>query len=227
MRSSQPTRFEILVQSGIEWIRLHTDRALTVLGVTALAGVLLFFVIQQRQRQKQDAWTDLGAIQGSLMNEQWEAARKGLDDWKTKYPGSSAESYARFLEADLLYRSTDYARAAAIYGELSAQARPALLRPLALSAQMSAEEMAGKWTEAKASAQRFLAAYPDHYLAAQVTLSQGRLAEKGGDLAAAAAIYERFVILYPQTPWTDSVKNHLQKIAPPKVPSTPTAVPAP
>jgi outer membrane protein assembly factor BamD (BamD/ComL family) len=118
------------------------------------------------------------------------------------------------MKADLLYRTSDYVQAAALYGDLAQTGRPDLLKPLALSAEVSAEEMAGHVPQAQALAQSFLDKYPDHYLTGPMYLSQARLAEMAGNTAAAAAIYDRFVVLYPQSPWAALARSRTQ--IPPK-----------
>jgi outer membrane protein assembly factor BamD (BamD/ComL family) len=86
------------------------------------------------------------------------------------------------------------------------------MRPLALSAQASAEEMAGRLPQAQAAVQRFLKDYADHFLAAQNYLAQARLAEMTNDRAAATAAYDRFVGLYPQHPSVPMARARLQAL---------------
>lgn len=208
--NSEPSTFERHVENALTWVRDHQERFWTVVGVVALSALLGFFVFQQRQHRQEDAWAQLGSVQGALMQNQFDTARKALEDWQKAYAGSSAGDYARFLQADLLYKTGDYAAAAQVYEALARTGRPAIVQPLALSGEISALEMAGKIPEARATAQRFVDAYPDHFFAASAYLSLARLAERAGDTAAAAAVYERFVILYPQSPWTTSIRARLQ-----------------
>ena len=122
-----------------------------------------FFAAQQHERQQAEAWSQLGAVQSSLIQNQFDAAKKSLADWQSRYGASSASSYANFLKGDLLAKTADHVGAAQVYAQLAATARPEILQPLALSAEISEEEMAGKIPEARATAQRFIDKYPDHF----------------------------------------------------------------
>ena len=221
MNAKTPSAFEKYIELGFLWIRTHQERFWTVVGVTILTILFGFFAIQQHQRKEDDAWTQLGAPQGSMMQNQFAEAKKSLDDWQNRFGSSNAATYAKFLRADLLSKTTDHAAAAQLYDELARTGQPAtLVQPLALSAQITEEEMAGKPAQARASAQRFLERYPDHFFAASAFLAQARLAEQSGDKAEAARLYERFVILYSQSPWTGFVREHLKTLAP-----APTSLP--
>ena len=101
------------------------------------------------------------------------------------------------------------------------------MRPLALSAQIASEEMAGHYAQAQALAKTFLDLYPDHFLAAPTYMTQARLEELSGNRAAAVAIYERFVLLFPQSPWTALARSRMQTLgagSSPQLPA-PTALP--
>ncbi len=99
------------------------------------------------------------------MQGKFEDTRKGLEGWQTRFRGTDAETYAQFLKADLAYRTSDYVQASQIYSEIVATGRPEVLKPLALSAEASSEEMAGHVPQAQALTQTFLDKYPDHFLA--------------------------------------------------------------
>ena len=55
-------------------------------------------------------------------------------------------------------------------------------------------------------------------------MTQARLAEMAGNKAAAAAIYDRFVLLFPQSPWTALARARTQALSkslPAKSPALP------
>jgi outer membrane protein assembly factor BamD (BamD/ComL family) len=87
------------------------------------------------------------------------------------------------------------------------------MRPLALSAQQSAEEMAGHLPQARQLAKNFTELYPDHFMAAGTYFAQARLAEAMNDTAAASAAYDRFLVLFPQSPWAPAAKSRQQALA--------------
>jgi tetratricopeptide (TPR) repeat protein len=204
---------------AIRWIRGHQEQFWAILGVTVLSGVFVILLLRNRRTANEEGWVRLGAIQGQIMQGQTDAPRKALEEWTQRFAGTSASSYAQFMKADLLYKTSDYVGASQIYGELTQTGRPEPVKPLALSAQVASEEMAGRIPQAQALAQTFIERYPDHFLAAPMYLSQARLSEMAGNLAAAAAIYERFLLLYPQSPWTAFARARQQALGP--TPTTP------
>lgn len=195
---------------SVRWIADHQERFWTAVGAVALTLVVVVFTINQRAKMQEDAWTQLGIAQGQLFQGNTKDAIASLDSWEARFSGSRAADYARFMRADLLAKTTQYAEAAAIYADLAARAQPDVLRPLALAAQVTAEDLAGRTAEAQAAAQRFMDTYPDHYMAAPILFEQARLADKTRDAAAAAALYDRITVLYPQSPWAELAKRRQQ-----------------
>ena len=213
-----PSAFHLKIQAALRWIETHREQFWSAAALVFLAGLFAFFIVRHHQTENEEAWNQLGAVQGQLTENETEAARKSLSAWEPRFADSSAATYAQFLKADLLYKTSDYAQAAQVYGQLAQSARPLDLRPLALSAQSSSEEMAGHYPQAYALAQSFTNQYPDHYLAAPMYLAQARLAELTGNPSAASAVYDRFVILFPQSPWTDLARSRQQALAGSKPP---------
>lgn len=207
------SQFEKYLQEAVEWIRGHKEQSLSVTGGLFLLTLLIAMVIHHRETDANEAWFELGGIQGQLMQGKLDAANKALETWESHFNGTEAATYAKFMKADLLYRTSDYVQAAQAYGELAQTGRPDLVRPLALSAEASSEEMAGHVPQALALAQTFLDRYPDHYLAGPQYMSQARLLELSGNPAGAAAVYDRFVLLFPQSPWTAFARVRSQNLS--------------
>jgi outer membrane protein assembly factor BamD (BamD/ComL family) len=205
-------QFEKLAAEAVQWIREHQERFWAITGTVLISILFIGLVIHHRQTESDEAWFQLGNIQGQLMQGKFAEARSSLAGWEPRFQGSDAGSYAKFMKADLFYKTTDYVQASQLYGELAQTGRPEAVKPLALSAQVACEEMAGHIPQAQALAQTFLDRYPDHYLAGPMYMTQARLAEMLGNGAAAAAIYDRFVLLFPQSPWTALAKARAQAL---------------
>src|SRR5579864_4413863 len=139
---------EAALQKAVLWVQTHREQFWAIFGTAAMGVALIVFVIRHRQMENEEAWIQLGPIQGQLMQGQTSQAAKGLQDWNNRFHGSSASTYAKFMKADLLYRTSDYATAAQAYSDLSQTGQPPETRPLALSAAASAEEMAGHLPQA-------------------------------------------------------------------------------
>ncbi len=201
------------IEEAARWVREHQERFWAITGTTLLAILFVVLLVHHRETENEEAWSQLGALQGLLAQNKWDEVRKGLDNWDVRFQGSDASTYAKFLKADLLYRTSDYIQASQVYGDIATAGRPEPTRPLALSAQISCEEMAGHLAQAQNVAQTFLDRYPDHFLAAPAYMSQARLAELAGNPAAAAAVYDRVVLLYPQSPWVALAKARSQTLS--------------
>ena len=209
------SRFESALRQSVLWVRSHQEQFWAISGTIIGGALLVYFMVHRRQVENEDAWTQLGIAQSYAMQGQTDQAVKALNDWTTHFQGTSATSYAKFIRADLMYKTSDYVTAAQIYGDLAVSGQPLVVRPLALSAQSASLEMAGRIPEATAVTQHFLDQYPDHFLTASMYISQARLAELSGNTASATAVYDRFVILYPQSPWTAFARARLQTLAAP------------
>ncbi len=208
------------VREVLRWIRSHNEQALAMAGLFLLVVALVAFMIHHHQIENEEAWNQLGVTQGQLMQGQTAETRQSLDTWEQRFKGSNAATYARFLRADLLYRTSDYATAATTYSDLAVTGRPDEIRPLALAAQSYTEEMAGHLPQAQAAAKEFIERYPDHFMAASMYLAQARLMELTGNTAGASVVYDRFAILYPQSPWTAFAKSRgPSSAAPTKLPN--------
>jgi outer membrane protein assembly factor BamD (BamD/ComL family) len=204
---------EKYLEVGVKWVREHQERFWAITGTVLLSLLFIALLVHHQQTESDEAWFQLGGIQSQLAQGKFDETRKGLDSWEPRFQGSDAATYAKFLKGDLLYRTSDYAQAAQVYGGIAQTGRPEPTRPLALSAQISAEEMAGHIAQAQALAHTFLDRYPDHYLAASVYMTQARLAELSGNAPAAVAIYDRFILLFPQSPWTALARSRSQSLS--------------
>ena len=120
-------------------------------GATFLFVLLIALVLHHRETDTNEAWFELGGIQSQEMQGKLEEARKSLDTWESHFQGTEAATYAKFMKADLLYRTSDYAQAAQVYADLAQTGQPDLVKPLALSAEASSEEMAGHIPQALGS----------------------------------------------------------------------------
>lgn len=212
----------------VEWIKTHRERFWTILGLTVGAIIMAVFAFRHRENEAEEAWNQLGPLHQQVIQAPGANTKKALDDWRLRFGRTSAAGYEQLLKADLLYKTSEYIDAAKIYSDLAENGRPAELKPLALVGQVFAEEMAGRLPQSLSAAQTFVQRYPDHFMAASMYLAQARIQELTGNRPAAAALYDRFTILYPQSPWTGFAKSRSQSLgAIPAPSSSPIASAAP
>jgi len=113
----------------------------------------------------------------------------------------------------LLYRTSDYIHAAQTYGEL---AQTGALRSSSLwpsPRRHRAEEMAGHYPQALPAGETLssvIRSLPD----GPMYICQARYIELTGSPASASALYDRFVILYPQSPWNGSRERRAARRSP-------------
>jgi len=205
--------WEKQVQRSFLWIKNHQEQFWATVLTIGFVIVGIVFSFHRHFLQQEDAWTQLAQPQALLMQNQIDPAQKALEDWEKRFAKTDANTYALFLKADMLYQKKDFPGAATLYSELAQTGTPELIRPLALSAEGSAEEMAGQFSQAKTTFQHFLDKYPDHFLSASAYLSEARNAELSGNSPEAAALYDRFLILYPKSPWAEDIQKRVQKKA--------------
>ncbi len=112
------------IEQAVLWIRTNQEKFWAITGTVFLSILFIGLVIHHRQTESETAWSQLGAIQGQLMQGKLDETRKGLETWQARYQNSDAATYAKFMKADLLYRTTDYVQAAQVYGEIALTGRP-------------------------------------------------------------------------------------------------------
>jgi tetratricopeptide (TPR) repeat protein len=214
--------FEKQLEVAAKWIHANQEKFWAITGGSFLFILLIVLMVHHRETENNEAWFQLGGIQGQLMQGKLEDVRKSLDTWNDRFRATDAATYGKFMQADLLYRTSDYVQASQIYADLAQSGHPDIVRPLALSAEALSEEMAGHIPQALTLGQAFLDRYPDHFLSGPRYIAQARLLELTGDAAGAAAIYDRFILLFPQSPWTALAKIRSQGLKSRSQTTTPT-----
>ena len=60
-------RIEKAVETAILWITQNQERFWAILGVTVVTVVVGILVLRNRAQMNEDAWNQLGSIQGQIM----------------------------------------------------------------------------------------------------------------------------------------------------------------
>src|SRR5258706_15329864 len=95
------------IEEAVKWIREHQERFWGISGTTLLALLFIILLVHHHDTENEEAWTQLGGIQRLLAQNKWEEARKGLETWNTRFQGSNGATYAKFLKAVLVYRTSN------------------------------------------------------------------------------------------------------------------------
>lgn len=190
------------------WVRANPQPSLwTALAVVAvIAGTAAFFV--RSAKVKEDSWARLSA---ATLYAQSGYADASLDQIKALteiHPGTPAAGYARLLAGDILFQQGKFKESEQAYEAALAQANPPALAPMSLSSLALAQEGAGEYSAAAGTAQRFLNAHQDHFLAPLTHAVLARCLAAEGKTKEAKETFQRIEILYPGTYWETWAKAH-------------------
>ncbi|TBR23124.1 tetratricopeptide repeat protein [bacterium] len=195
-----------VLEGGFRWVKLHPQQALwSGLGAAAVVLVAVAFVFRRHQA-REDAWSSLAAATAYAYSGQTDAALGQVKAVAEAHGGTAAAGYARLLAGDVLFQQGKFKEAGQSYQELLAQPGDAAAAPMALSGLALAQEGAGDCPAAAASAQKFLDAHQDHYLAPQTHAVLARCLAAQGKTEDAKAAFQRIEILYPGTYWESWAK---------------------
>jgi len=200
------------VGRALAWTAGNRRTAGIAAGVSA--GVILcagLFLYSYRARQNA-AWDQLSLAYGYASGGKADAAVKKVDELNAEYPASAASGYGLLFAGDLLFHRERSAESVKYYQQLLGRGRPQVLLPLAWGGLAAAQEAAGKCSEAVETGERFLGAYPDHFLAPQVHMSLARCQASLGRADAARAAWQKIALQYPDTSWAQAAQERLKAL---------------
>lgn len=194
------------IDQGARWVRLHPQHALWGgLGALVLALAVAGFFFRRHQ-VREEAWSGLAAATSYAYSGQADAALNQVNAVADAHAGTPAAAYARLLGGDLLFQQNKFKEAAAAYQQVLEGSAEKATEPMALSGLALAQEGAGDCPAAAATAQRFLDANQDHYLAPQTHAVLARCQAAQGKAEDAKTTFQRIEILYPGTYWESWAK---------------------
>jgi tetratricopeptide (TPR) repeat protein len=200
------------VDRGLRWV--VENRQTAGVGAGVVAGVLLLgglFLYSHRARQNA-AWDDLSLANGLAYSGQMDAALKKVDEINTAYPGTPASGHSLLFAGDLLFHKDRFAESEKYYQQLVDRGQPQVLQPFALGGLALAQEAADQCAEGVKTDEKFLSAYPDHFLAPQVHASLARCETALGQKDAAKATLQKISLQYPETSWAAWAQERLKAL---------------
>ncbi|MDD5658137.1 MAG: tetratricopeptide repeat protein [Elusimicrobia bacterium] len=200
------------VDRGLRWAA--DNRQTAGVGAGVIAAVLLFaglFLYSHRAKQSA-AWEELSLANGLAYAGQVDAALKKVDDLNAAYTGTPASGFGLLFAGDLLFHRDRFADSVKYYQQLADRGQPQALLPLALGGMALAQESASQCAEAVKTEERFLGAYPDHFLAPQVHASMARCEEAMGQKDTAKATLQKIALQYPETSWAAWAQEQLKAL---------------
>lgn len=198
-----------VVDSGLKWTLQNKQTAMTALGALAATILAAGGLFYRNKSIQAAAWDKLAIAEGYAYTGRVDMSMQQLKELGNEYSGSKAGSLGSLLAGDILYRQGSYKEASEIYSKLMERGDPKI-QPLALADLAMAQEASGQFAQATASAQRFLDAYSDHFMAPQVHACLGRSFQAAGQGDQAKQAFQKMVLQYPDTPWAAWAQTRLQ-----------------
>ncbi|MDD5657428.1 MAG: tetratricopeptide repeat protein [Elusimicrobia bacterium] len=203
------------VDGAISWVAANRRTAGIAGGCAAAAVLLGLLLLYSYRARRNDAWNQLSLANGLAYSGQIDAAIKTADELDAKYPSSDASGYGLLLAGDILYSRERFAESVKYYQRLLDKDQPKVLMPFALTDLAEALEADNKCPEATQTAERFLAAYPDNFLAPQTHAALARCQLALGQLDAAKAALQKIALQYPDTSWAAWAQARLKSLSEP------------
>jgi len=190
-----------ILEKGVLWVKFHPQAALWG-GIGTLAAVIAIAAFVNRTiNEREESWSRFAFAQSYAYSKQPVQALEQVQSLSRDYPASAATSYGLLLAGDILFEQGKFKEAIATYNQVVSRPNHRETLPLALANLGISQEASGDCQSATGTDQRFLDAYPEHFLAPQVHASLARCLSLTGDTEKAKATYERIAFLYPDTYW--------------------------
>lgn len=187
------------LEVGADWVAKNRQLAAMigggVAGVLIIAGLLFY----RARSMREQAWEQLSMAHAYAFNNQVDTALKQIDTLADESGANTASGFGYLFAGDILYPRGQYQQAMDFYNKLITRGTPESLQPYALADLAVTQEAAGQAVQAAQTAQRFLDAYGDHFLAPQVHALLARAQAAQGQAEAAKTTYQKIVIQYPDT----------------------------
>lgn len=189
------------VDHAMHWVATNRQKALTIGGSIAGALLLVGLVVWQRGAAASSAWERLSFAQSLAYAGKADESMSQLNKLAEEQPGSDAAKYAGVFAGDMMFQQGKSKEAAAQYQKMLDGGLPKTLEPVTLNDLAIAQEAGGQPQLAVQAAQRFLDAYPDHFLAPQVHACLARSLQALGQAEQAKAAFQKIALQYPETSW--------------------------
>lgn len=199
---------EVVKNSAIDWIKENRETFWAAVGIAvAVVAFIIFFAASYSKVQK-NAWQALFMAQQNAYAGRIDEARKISTDIEKNYSRSSAVPFAIMLEGDLDFAGGKYEEAEASYRRAMKKAESGLM-PVLYFNICKTYEARRNWDEAVKNYEAFLKKYSSHYSAPEVYMNMAACMFRGGKTEEAKAVFEKVLVLYPDTVWANQAKTVL------------------
>ena len=199
-----------VVDKGLLWIEKNRQTAAMGAGAIVVVAIILVATFSHARNARAQAWDRLSLAQSYAYSGVPQAALAQFDQLRRDHPNSDAAGFATVFAGDVHFQRAEYKEAADEYSKIIERGLPKGLQPVALADLAITQESAGQAQQAAQTAQRFLDAFPDHYLAPQVHACLARSLLAAGQKDQAKAAFQKISLQYPDTSWAAWAQSQLK-----------------
>lgn len=201
------SKLEIVIKWGME----NRGPVLTIAGLT-LAGLLLssVFILRSRE-QKEFNVTRLAQVQALVIQKRYDQARSILEDMALINLSGPLAFQIPYYRGVTALGLKDYAAAQTYLKEAFDKGGDSPLKPLTLVNLGFAFEEAGDPAGAVEQYGRFMADFPEHFMAPRVQLLLGKALLRAGKEVEGKKALEQLVDLYPTSAWAENARSIMDK----------------
>ncbi|OGS24256.1 MAG: hypothetical protein A2297_02365 [Elusimicrobia bacterium RIFOXYB2_FULL_48_7] len=197
-----------LLEKAAAWSKTHWQTLASAVGVIVVFTALGLYFVSNYMAAKKQCWEKISYAQGYASQGMTAQAIQILDEIIAKYSSSDVGQQARFVKADISYKTGTYNIAATVYQNIINVNRAKSMLPFAYAGLGYSKENLGDYPGAISAYRTFIEKYPNHYLAARVYDSLARVYLVTGSAESAKEMYEKLMTLYPGTYWSQQVQKN-------------------
>jgi TolA-binding protein len=205
-KQSKAQRF---VDNIFNWLKDNKDQAMIMSAVVLFIIVLVPFLINYYQNQKELLWESYSQAQGMYYSHNYDGAIQKADEILSKSKRSVQAKLALFTKANALYDSGKFSEAEIAFTEFKNKYTNDYLTPMVVSSIAYAQEMQGKYKDAVDNFTYIINQYTDSHILGDAYQSKARCYELMGDINNAKDVYQLIINMFPNTYWKSFAEERL------------------
>ncbi len=201
---------QTVLDKGLAWVAKNRQKATTTAAIAGAVILIASLMTYRWRSTRAAAWERLGLAESLAYSGRPDAAVEQIKQLEVEQPSSEAAAFGALFLGDMQFQRQLYKEAGENYVKVVERGMPKSLHPVALSNLALSQEASGQPQPAAQTAQRFLDAYPDHFLAPQVHACLARTLQAQGQAEQAKAAYQKIMLQYPDTSWASWAQARLK-----------------
>ncbi len=200
-----------LLTKTVRFYKKHQTRVLVTLVILALATTGVILYTNHLKKVTENSWAAYYQAQLTFLQEGQEAGFKQLDQLAADYPGTPAAAYAQLLKGDFLFSTENFAQAANVYKELTAD-KNETVRTLATLSQAASLQASQDYQAAIDIMNNFIANNSKSFALPQAYLTLALSQELAGNKTQAIESYKYLLENHTKTYFGTIAKDKLSEL---------------